>query len=361
MSNCDFCILGAGIAGLSLADALAEQDYSVTVLEKDEIASGASGTPGGLVNPATGRKGKKTWKAERCYRAIRQNLEKVEKFSSQPFFKNNGLLRPALSTEMARKMHREYEKTEWPNGWCCWQTKQEIKERHPGINCVGGGLWLPIGLTVDVKAYLRAYARFLQSAGVEVQTETKTNYRQESDHWIINTSKATIKSNNLIFATGFATVDHPFWRFLPLEGVKGRVAIFKSRKFLLNFNHSISSRGYLARLGQGNKFIQGSTYEHYYNIAQTDKEASQYLCSRTRKVLPKLAEEAELDKIWSGIRINAPDRKPVIGEHPEAKNLHVFTGLSSKGLMYGKFLADHYADHLKNEIPLYPENSIERF
>lgn len=93
----DFCILGAGIAGLSLADVLAERAYSVIVLEKDDIASGASGTPGGLVNPATGRKGKKTWKAEPCYTTIHQNLEKVQKFSFHSFFRKNGLLRPALT------------------------------------------------------------------------------------------------------------------------------------------------------------------------------------------------------------------------------------------------------------------------
>jgi glycine/D-amino acid oxidase-like deaminating enzyme len=361
MVNCDFCILGAGIAGLSLADALTEKDYSVVVLEKDEIGSGASGTPGGLVNPATGRKGKKIWKAEPCYQAIRQNLNKVLEFSSQPFFKNNGLLRPALSPKMARKMHQEYEKTDWPTGWCYWQNEQQIKERHPGINCVGGGLWLPIGLTADVKAYLKAYARFLQSAGVEVQTGVEINYHQKKDHWIIETSASTVKSHNLIFATGFATIDHPFWRFLPLEGVKGRLAVFKANKSLLNFDYSISSIGYIAHFGKGNKFVQGSTYEHYYNITRTDKEALQYLRSRTRKVLPNLAQNAKLIKQWTGVRTNTPNRKPVIGEHPVIKNLHLFTGLGSKGLMFGKFLARHYADHLRNGRSVYGEVSIGRF
>ena len=55
----DFCILGAGIAGLSLADALQEKGYRVIVLEKNDIASGASGSPGALVNPAAGRRAKK--------------------------------------------------------------------------------------------------------------------------------------------------------------------------------------------------------------------------------------------------------------------------------------------------------------
>jgi glycine/D-amino acid oxidase-like deaminating enzyme len=357
----DFCILGAGIAGLSLADAFAEQDFSIIVLEKDDIAFGASGTPGGLVNPATGRQGKKTWKAEVCYAAICRNLEKVQKFSSRPFYKKNGLLRPALSNKMARKMHREFDQTAWPNGWCYWQTEQQIKKHHPGINCVKGGLWLPIALTVDVKAYLKAYAQFLQAAGVEIQTHAKANYHRENGYWIIHTSNMHFRSKNLIFATGFSTIDHLFWNFLPLEGVKGQIAAFKATKSLLTFKHSISSMGYIARLDKTNGFIQGSTYEHNFDDLGTDEEGAKYLRSRTQKVLPELAQHAKLVKQWAGARVNTPDRKPVIGAHHKMKSLHVFTGLGSKGLMYGKFLANHYAKHLKSGSFVFPEVSIKRF
>jgi glycine/D-amino acid oxidase-like deaminating enzyme len=217
----DFCILGAGIAGLSLADALQERDFSVIVLEKDAIASGASGTPGGLVNPATGRRAKKTWKVEQCYTTIRQNLEKIQSFFSVSFFQQNGLLRPALSTKMAQKMRQQFNQTTWPDGCCLWQSEAEIKERHPGINCIGGGLWLPIGLTVDVTNYLKTYADFLQSSGVIIKTGFEADLSGENNQWIIHSSKNHFTSKNLVFATGYATISHPYWNFLPLEGVKG--------------------------------------------------------------------------------------------------------------------------------------------
>ncbi|MDZ7681126.1 MAG: FAD-dependent oxidoreductase [Fodinibius sp.] len=72
----DFCILGAGLAGLSLADALAEKGFTTTVVDKSTVAAGASGTPGGLVNPATGRRAKKSWRAENCYTAIASEPKK---------------------------------------------------------------------------------------------------------------------------------------------------------------------------------------------------------------------------------------------------------------------------------------------
>ena len=357
----DFCILGAGIAGLSLADALQTTGYTVTVIEKNDIASGASGTPGALVNPATGRRATKSWKAEQCYRAIRQNLEKVQAFGEELFFQNNGLLRPALSEKMVKKMRNQFDKTSWPEGWCLWQTETEINNRHPTVNCVGGGLWLPIGLTVDVDKYLQAYANYLTAQGVHIQTHCEVEFHRKNQCWKINTAYHRFRSKNLIFATGYSTNDFKRWDFVPLEDVKGQVGIFQAPKSLLNFDHSISSLGYLARLGKSNKFIQGSTYEHDFEDLHTDKEGEKYLRKRMAQTLPALAKKAQLIDQWAGVRMMTPDKKPVVGQHPNDSSLHLFTALGSKGLMYGKFLAEHYADHLKNKTNLFSEILISRF
>ena len=356
----DFCILGAGIAGLSLADALLEKGFSVAVLEKNEIGSGASGSPGALVNPATGRRAKKSWKAEQCYHSIRANLEKIASFSSDSFYRNNGLLRPALLEKMARKMRKQYDTTHWPDGWCQWLTEAQIKERHPGIKCVDGGLWLPIGLTVDIQQYLNAYANYLRSQDVFIKTQNEPHTEAIDDGWLISNGESNFKSNQLIFATGYGTSDHPYWNFIPLEGVKGQLAKFKVDE-PLSFDHSISSLGYIVRFDDEHTFIQGSTYEHDFEHLNTDAEGEAYLRKRMARTLPKLAEKAELVDQWAGVRLFTPDKKPVLGPHPEIENLHIFSALGSKGLMYGKFLAEHYAHYLTNGQSIFPEVSVERF
>lgn len=357
----DFCILGAGIAGMSLADALHEHGYSVIVIEKNNIGSGASGTPGGLVNPATGRRATKTWKAEDCYRAIRQNLEKVQAVTKTLFFRNNGLLRPSVTQKMVRKMRKQYEKTHWPNGWCYWLSEKEIKEKHPGITCVDGGLWLPIGLTVDVAAYLKVYVKYLRSKGVMIKTKCEAAIEKNRKIWQVSAGKFEFTSDHLVHTIGYATVNHDYWEYLPLEGVKGQVATFCTNKNLLSFDHSISSLGYLARLKTDNTFIQGSSYNHNFDNVEPNSGGEQYLRKRLSRTLPELAEKAELVDQWAGVRVTTPDKKPILGRHPKMENLHLFTALGSKGLMYGKFLAEHYADHLANGTPLFEEISIARF
>lgn len=359
-TSVDFCILGAGIAGLSLADALSSQGRSVALIEKNTVASGASGTPGALVNPATGRRATKTWKAEQCYPVIRENLEKVQKVASEPFYQNNGLLRPALTEKMARKMRKQYEKNHWPEGWCLWQKKSQIQERHPGIKCVQGGLWLPIGLTVDAGKYLQAYAKFLRSNDVLIKEQCDAVINKTENDWKLIGSEFQLECNQLIFATGYATAGHPYWDHLPLEGVKGQVATFRMNQ-PLSFDHSISSLGYIARFGSNHEFVQGSTYEHDFKHINPNEEGEQYLRKRMARTLPKLAEQATLKSQWAGVRLFTPDKKPVLGAHPDIENLHIFTALGSKGLMYGKFLANHFAQNLVNGIPLFEEIAITRF
>lgn len=357
----DFCILGAGIAGLSLADALGGHDFSTIVLEKNSIASGASGTPGGLVNPATGRRAKKSWKAEKCYRAIAANLDKIQASCDEPFYQNNGLLRPALLEKMARKMRDQYESTIWPDGWCQWKSKDEIQEIHPGINCVDGGLWLPIGLTVDVSKYMQAYADYLQDQGTKILENAAPKYIQHEKSWEITLGSSTVRAKHLVFATGHYTATSPYWDWLPINLIKGQVAKFKIEDRSLSFDHSISSLGYIARLADDDTFIQGSTYEHDFEDLNTNSEGEVYLRKRMHRTLPQLEEQCTVVEQWAGVRTSTPNYKPILGQHPVHENLHLFSGLGSKGLMYGKFLAEHYANHLTGGTALYPEINIDRF
>ncbi len=355
----DFCILGAGLAGLSLADVLQAKRQKVVVVEKNEIGSGASGTPGGLVNPATGRKGKKSWKAEECFKAVHKNLEKIQKATPIPFFHQNGVLRPAQTEKMGQKMKLQFDQTSWPNGWCYWLSKDEIKQKHPGIHCIGGGLWLPKAMTVNGKKYVEVYARRLQSKNVEVKTKCEAGVEQKKNEWRLQLKKSKIKCKNLIYATGFETVSNSFWKDLKLEAIKGQVGQFGSNE-KLPFTHSVSGLGYLARLQNEYECIMGSTYEHNFEDLRTDDEAAKYLQKRLKKMLPQLAEKMKLLDRWAGVRVSARNRKPVAGEHPNYKNLFLFTGLGSKGLLYSKFTAEHFADHLLNNNPLFAEIAIDR-
>ncbi|MGK7370024.1 MAG: NAD(P)/FAD-dependent oxidoreductase [Candidatus Halalkalibacterium sp. M3_1C_030] len=359
----DYCILGAGLAGLSLADSLQSEGIKVCVIEKDGIGSGASGTPGGLVNPATGRRATKSWKAEACYDAIFQNLEKVSSYSDTVFHKRNGVLRPAITDKMAGKMRERYNETTWEDGWCQWMSEDEIKDKHPGITCIEGGLWLPVGITVDAGKYLKALSSYLKDQGVSIFSGQKPIPERFTEYWGMDLDGQHIQAGNLIYATGYSTLSNKYWKGIPFNPIKGQVATFKYTSNEFGFEHSISSLGYIANLTgeQENTFIQGSTYEHDFEDIQPSEFGRDYLRNKLKQTLPELEQDSDIIDQWAGVRVSTPNRKPVLGQHPEIENLYLFAGLGSKGLLYGKFLADHFVDHLINGSDLFEEITISRF
>lgn len=354
----DFCVLGAGLAGLSISDKLIQKGASVCLIDTGDIASGASGTPLGLVNPATGRFGTKTWRSEQCYSGIASDLEKVQDQSPVQFFKRTGILRPAQDEKMASRMKENAEQQDWPEGWCKWLNKEEIRFINPELNCVEGGMWLPKGLTVNSGLYLKSKTDLLKKKGLKVYTNARYETEADRSSFKISLQKKVLQATSIIYATGNETKYLKYWDFLRLNPIKGQLAIFDTPK-AGDFDYSISALGYIASISK-TRFIAGSTYEHHFDHKEPDEKGAQYLIKRLSKVYPALFKEAALADQWAGVRASAPNRKPYIGRHPDNEHMYVFTALGSKGLMYSDYLGDLLISYIFDSTPLPKEVSLDR-
>lgn len=355
----DFCVLGAGLAGLSISKALLDQGASVCLVDVGEIASGASGTPLGLVNPATGRYGNKVWRAEKCLDFITRDLKEVQEHTPVRFFDKTGILRPAQDEKMATKMAENVTSQDWPEGWCEWLDKDEVMSINPDINCVKGGMWLPHGLTVNVPVYLKAKAEYLTTKGLRVLTNADYSIHERTNSYDLRFSDGNeIQTRSLIFTTGYETSRSPYWEFLPLHGIKGQVAVYKS-PLAKEFTYSISALGYIASIS-GSRFVVGSTYEHEFDHVNPDIEGLDYLVNRMSKVYPRLFKESDLVEQWAGVRVSSPNRKPFLGRHQEKENMYVFAGLGSKGLLYSTYMADLLANFIIKGRAIPRDISLDR-
>lgn len=358
-SSFDFCVLGAGLAGFGVAKNLLQAGASVCMIDTGEVASGASGTPLGLVNPATGRWGTKVWEAESCLEAIQTDLEEIQGKNPVQFYKQTGILRPAQTQKMAAKMKENTETSGWPEGWCEWLDEPQIREMNPDLHCVEGGIWLPLGLTVNVQTFLKAKADHLKSEGLQIFTNARyTLEKTDSGFEISIAGKENIHSRSVIHATGYQSHEQPFWDFLPIHQVKGQLAIFKSAS-PLSFDYAISALGYISSLSK-QRFVVGSTYEHNFEDTDPDEAGLNYLKERMSKVYPALFNNVTLENQWAGVRASTPGRKPFVGAHPEIEDLYIFTGLGSKGLLYSAYLGDRLADFILNKKEIPPEVSVSR-
>ncbi len=356
----DFCVLGAGLAGLSISKHLMDSGATVCLIDTGEVASGASGTPLGLVNPATGRWGTKSWKAEDCHHAVYEDLKEIQDHTPVRLFDKTGILRPAQDEEMAERMYDNYQKNEWPEDWCHWLDKKEVHNINPELHCVDGGMWLPHGLTVNVPTYLKSKADYLANQGLHIVTKADYSLEQTGDYFeVILKDGETLKMNSVITTAGHQTKDSDFWNFLPLHAIKGQVAVFESPQ-TRKFDYSISALGYIASISD-TRFVAGSTYEHHFEDVEPDIEGLDYLTGRLGGVYPSLFESAKLVDQWAGVRASTPNKKPVVGAHPEIENMYVFAGLGSKGLLYSAYLGNALSEYILHGSAIPKEVSVSRF
>ncbi|MFN1833723.1 NAD(P)/FAD-dependent oxidoreductase [Balneola sp. MJW-20] len=354
----DHVVIGGGLAGLAAASSLLGAERSVCLIEKESIASGASGTPLGLVNPATGRYATKSWRAEDCYKAVYNDLKKVSAGSGRSIFRENGVLRPALTNKIADRMQENTLESNWPEDWAEWISQEKIHDSYKGLNVTNGGVWLPIGLTVDIAGYLEHKAVRLQERGLKILIGSEPVVEREDGSWVIRTADHSVNCESVIYAAGHLTKRVSYWDWLPIHSVKGQVARFRT-DYAFPYPCSISALGYLGSLNE-NEFTVGSTYEHKFDHTEPDDYGIRYLKERMKKVVPDLIESGELIGQWAGVRASTPNRKPILGEHPEHPNLYVFAGLGSKGMLYSAYLGDLLAKHILEDGPLPDEISISR-
>ncbi|WP_340106425.1 NAD(P)/FAD-dependent oxidoreductase [Rhodohalobacter sp. 8-1] len=360
----DFTILGAGIAGLSVADELLQRNKSVTIIDKARPGSGSSGAPLVLINPATGRRAKKVHRAKESLESISDLLSRVKAFSGQQFYEQNGVLRPALDEDLAKDFHRSPKKYDWPDSsWIQWLDKEEFSSTYNYFGENFGGLVLEPGYTVNAPLYLELLTGYLKSKGLHTRFETEAAIsKTEDNRYFVNLADGgSFHTEHVIHAAGSSIKHNPSWQFLPFKTTKGQLLdlTFKSP---LPLRESISSMGYFAFLpSTPNRLVVGSTYEHSYDNLQTDDSGREYLYDKLDRTLPGLSDLPHTFVMWSGERVSMKDHKPAIGEHPEKKNFHLFGALGSKGMIHGRYLAKQLANSILNGSPIDSEFNLNRF
>jgi len=357
----DAAILGAGIAGISLARSLTGLGVRVLLLDKSKAGSGASGAPLALLNPATGRRAKKAWNAGQCMQKTVEVLRDLQEINTDPIFAENSVLRPSIFEGLSEHFRKSPQKYDWPDSWIQWLDEEEIKKTIPGVTCYEGGLRVNPASTVHLPNYIRASLSDLQESGVGYLNNTNPEIVKHNNAWSVRTDNYNYSVRYLFHTAGHGITNFSEWKFLNLHPVKGQILTVFFEKDI-PFDCSISALGYIARLPAYPKMLViGSTYEHNFKFLDPDPEGKEYLFKKLKLILPGMTQKISEYEQWSGIRISTPNYLPVIGEHPKIKNLFVYTGLGSKGLLYGQHCADLLAEQLVNNKPVPDEISINRF
>jgi glycine/D-amino acid oxidase-like deaminating enzyme len=332
-------IVGGGIAGWSLAYRLYQHNVSFCLFDAGQNHSTA--VAAGLINPLVFKRLTKSWKVDEFLPQARIFYSELEKITRSRFF------------ELV-EYYKIIPDAEWINNWESKRHEENFADYIGEITKIRiGGKTFDAGLVknafqLHTPLFLDALQRFFK----ECIIKEPFDYKQLEFTGEMFCYK-NIRAEKIIFAEGYQVIHNPFFNQIPLVPTKGEVlTVANNRQITTSVN-----KDFFILPGKDTLTI-GATY-HWHNISlEPEKDG---IAELARKYLDFIGEPPEIISARAGIRPAMKDRRPVLGEHPEIKNMFIFNGLGTKGCMTAPLLSLTLFRRMFEQKPLPEETDVLRF
>ncbi|RZJ33313.1 MAG: FAD-binding oxidoreductase [Flavobacterium sp.] len=341
----DYLIVGSGLAGIAFAEQALQNGKSIVVFDNGALQS--SRVAGGLYNPVVLKRFNGVWDASGQLEAMEEFYASVEQKLNKQFH---------FPMPILRKFHSIEEQNNWftasdKPGLAPFLSTKLISKKYNHIDSpFDFGEVLHAGYA-DTKSLLESYHQYLSDNQLLI-TET---FVHESLIASENIEYRGLDAKHIVFAEGFGIQANQYFSHLPLEGTKGELFIIKA--IGLNLDSIIKSGVFIVPLG--NDFYKvGATYE-WNDKTETPTEKGK--ASLIEMIRETLNCDFEIISHRAGIRPTVKDRKPLLGTHPNHKNIHVLNGMGTRGVMLAPKMAKMLFEHIEFSSALAPEVDIKRF
>lgn len=339
-------VLGAGIAGAAVAQALVRRGVEVVVLEAArELGAGASGNPAGLVMPRLDRGGALSEVHLAAYLnaiATYEALGVIEPCGVEQRAQNDG----------AEALEDLLSDPPLPADWF---------SRSPN----GAALHARAGV-VNPQAAIK---RMLEGASVIFESPVQRLDR-DGEGWMLFApdSRALLKADAVVLACGPALAAFEPASFLPIAISYGQIEWGKGAPP----THALTHGSYVAPLNGGALF--GATFDRHGPVDHEDARARNL--AALRELAPEIAASIDESSLHSRAseRATTPDRAPIAGLLPDAERwlaqyadlahgrivqtetpppahngVYVIGGLGARGLTLAPLLGEVLAGEMCNE------------
>ncbi|MEX2534887.1 MAG: FAD-dependent oxidoreductase [Trueperaceae bacterium] len=324
-SEVPLLIVGGGVAGCSLAFALARRGIGAELVESGRIGDqGASAVAAALLNPYRGRSAKPGRYDLAGLAAFWQMCDVLEDAGFDHGARRSGVLRVASSDRQA-------------NAWRKIAGLDEFLDlpapyRAPnGAFLVGAGGWVePARLLAALKTWTsRRRSSFVEGCTVE-------RLEAVDGQWLAHTEGGgVIRARNVALCLGAGSVAGA--PLPPLQLIVGDQITLRSDARL---PYPLAGSIYLASDG-GRVFIGGNHREP----GTDDPQAPELLRASAARMAPPLAG-ATIERVWTGVRAKQPGNQPILRElEPGLWYLGAFGG---RGFLTAPLLAGRLAAQLNS-------------
>ena len=342
-------VVGAGLAGSLFAAEAALAGHKLLVYDVIKPNS-ASRVAAGLYNIITGRHANLNWEA-------RTLLDALNHFLDNPAFQS---LRQHFHSF---PIYRPYRLPEDFNEWSALSTSAAFRDLvehidHPihatEINNRMGGLKiLPCGWA-DVPALMKGIHEILQhDFGVEILASEFPYDALDPD---TGSLEGKGKFDAIVFAEGIGVKQNHWFSDIDLRPLKGQILELETDGWEADF--VLMRKSFILPISP-TKAVSGSTYEHSYHDDLPNEEGREELLSQVKAALNI---PVRVVGMRAGLRPTTPNRRPILGNHPNFPKLHILNGLGTKGLLQAPWCAATLRAWMDKETESLPESvDVARF
>ncbi len=322
----DILILGQGLAGTLLGWEFERAGIPFAIADSVVDAT-ASRVAAGLVNPITGRRFVPSWRIETLLPAARGTYREIETALGVSLWRELRIRR-FFQDERERRIFGE---------------KAARGELSPYLGAAeSDGFWLEGAARVDVGRLLTGARTHWQRRGL---------WRDACIEPL-----AEIANHELVIdCRGLASVDDPAWAGVPWEFSKGEVLSVAVDGLVPDV--VLHCGQWVLPTGAGEALV-GSTHEPGVRDTTPTSIARATLAASAESLLGKAIT---ITGHAAGVRVNVPDKRPVVGRHPLYSRLGLINALGAKGVLLAPWLARQWVNHVTEGVPFADEVALARF
>ncbi len=371
----EILIIGGGITGTSTAFFLTKAGHEVTLLERGELASEASGLNAGTLWQIG-------WDTSPDL-STTLSMGGLELFKMLQFelgydieFRQSGALKAIQTEEQLDFLQKEVQHLKSQGYSLEILTTRDAQSIEPELNsALSGCLHYPLGGSANPVKTTRAFASAAQQRGARILTnhEVSTIEYLDNGSYKIVTNKGIFQARTLVLAAGpwCRSIGSMLGLHIPVFPVRGQMwstgpistrlfhALgaeestlywhrnpYSNKDTPLELTHRDNvrlTRHLYGRQTHDGEIIFGGDRQ-LTNSKTPDEAGIEVNRNHVIEIFPFL-RQFSIKRTWAGLMPFTQNLEPIIGKIPQHENLYIVAGLSSSGFeqgpMSGKLLAEY--------------------
>ncbi len=257
-------------------------------------------------------------------------------------------------------LYRPFQTVEEQNNWMAKTADKEknrfvkdvyTKAMYAHIHNAFGGIEVNQSGYLDTNAFMTAVREHLIAHNAYVQTDFQPSLLHMDESGI---DYENYQADKMILCTGIDSLA-PYFNWLPIRPLKGETLhITLNERPEVIYNKGV----YVVPTSETAVYKAGATYSLNELSPGCTPEGKKEL---EDKLLALLKNPFQIHEQEWGIRPTTIDRRPILGPHPQYKNLVIFNGLGTKGVSLAPYFSNHLANWLTQEGEIHKEVNINRF